>query len=213
VPLLLALAAGCAPIVAQPRPLGGAEPAAYENPAFIAYKNHEALWEIVTDAVDDYFDIESQQPVRVVGDVITEGRIDTRPSVSSTLLEPWRRDTANLYEKVESTLQSMRRFASIRVRPADNGFWVEVAVYKELENLGQPEYSTAGGATLRNDTSLTRVVNPVGAQEVHQGWIAMGRDPALEQQMICQIQSRLSGETPMFRGPEWNGKREGTVRR
>jgi hypothetical protein len=185
--------------VASPGP---AQAVTYENPVFIPGTDFQRIWETVVDVVDDYFRIEREEPVRLVGNVLTEGRLDTFPEVSSTLLEPWRRDSATSYDKVEATLQSMRRRAQVRVLPAEGGFWVDVAVYKELEDMVQPEQSTVGSATFHTESTQVRIINPIGAQEMHQGWIPKGRDPNLEQLMICQLQSRLSGATPTYLSPQ-----------
>jgi hypothetical protein len=81
----------------------------------------------------------------------------------------------------------------VRVLPAEGGYWVDVSVYKELEDVARPDRATAGAATLRYDASLIRVVNPVGEQEIHEGWIPQGRDAALEQRIVGHIQSRVAG--------------------
>ena len=41
----------------------------------------------------------------------------------------------------------MRRRAVVRVIPAQGGHWVDVAVFKELEDVVKPEHATAGAAT------------------------------------------------------------------
>jgi hypothetical protein len=129
--------------------------------------------------------------VRLVGDVLIEGRIDTYPVDGSTLFEPWRHDSADSYEKLESTLQSIRRRAIVRVIPDQGGFLVDVAVFKELEDVRRPERATAGAATFRNDQSLERFTEPVGGQSPTAGWIPRGRDPVLEQEIIAKLQTRL----------------------
>ncbi len=164
---------------------------AFENPVLLTVSNHEVVWETVVDVVDDYFRIAEERPVRLVGNLLTEGRLDTLPETGATLLEPWRRDSASAYERLESTLQSIRRFAVVRVIPANQCFRVDVQVYKELEDVVQPDQTTAGDATLRYDTTLTRVVNPIGELEVHEGWIPKGRDIALEQAIIAQLLARF----------------------
>ncbi len=165
----------------------------HENPAFLPATDHEFVWETVVDVVDDYFRIEREEPVRLLGQEPTQGRLDTFPTVGSTIFEPWHRDSASSYEKLESTLQSIRRRAVVRVIPAEGGYLVDVAVYKELEDALEPEGASAGKATFRYDSSLTRVVNPVGAQEINDGWIPKGRDAALEQRILGQLISRLGG--------------------
>ena len=176
-----------------------------ENPVLVPVADPECVWENLVDVVDDYFQIERESPVRRVGNVLTEGRLDTFPAVGSTLFEPWRRDSAGPYEKLESTLQSIRRRAVVRVAPGQGGYWVDVAVFKELEDAARPAYATAGDATFRNDASLVRVANPVGEQEVHEGWIPQGRDAALEQRILKQILSRTGAGSAPYALPGQSG--------
>ncbi len=83
------------------------------------------------------------------------------------------------------------RTAHVQVTPVREGFWIDVAVLKELEDVARPAHASAGAATFRNDDSLVRVVSPVGEQDVNKGWIGMGRDRALEQRILAQLQERL----------------------
>ena len=132
-------------------------PVAYDNPAYIPITNPDQVWDGVTNVVSQYFRIEREDPVRMIGNTLTRGRIDTFPMPGGTLLEPWYHDSANTYERLESTLQSIRRYAVVKVIPAEQtgGFWVDVAVFKELENVRQPEHATAASATFRSDASLS----------------------------------------------------------
>jgi hypothetical protein len=182
---------GCAPVGYQ---VGPAAPvgAYYDNPTLAPPSDPQGVWETVVDVVDDYFPIEREEPVRRYGETITEGQIDTYPVVSRTLLEPWRRDVTGGYELTESTLQSMRRRAVVRVYPSPGqpGYFVDVAVLKYLEDVAWPEHATAGASTFRYDGSLTRVVNPVTEQETTEGWVPQGRDHELEQRIIGELQKR-----------------------
>lgn len=199
--LLVLPLCGCEPVPtwSPPGPPGApgvsVAPAAglYQNPVFIAWADPQNVWETVVDVTGDYFKIEREEPVRVIGNTITEGRLETFPKVGATLLEPWDHDSANIDERIESTFQSIRRFARVRVMPAQGGYWVEVVVFKELEDVVRPEMATAGAATFRYDDTLTRVINPIGGPPVHAGWIPQGRDPALEQRIIGHLQWRFSG--------------------
>ncbi len=192
---------GCAPAEPWTVPPTAVSPtalasAAYSNPSHLAVADHELLWETVADVVDDYFpEFEYEEPVRQIGHVLTEGRLETFPQGSPTLLEPWRRDGVGAYERMENTLQSMRRFAVVRVIPAQGGFLVDVAVYKELEDMRRPSKATAGAATLRYDESLDRVVDPITDQPVQAGWIPKGRDDLLEQTILGHLHERL-GQRP-----------------
>lgn len=186
--------AGCTtgPYVAVP----AAAPAMLGNPALVPVRDQQMAWELTVDVIDDYFRIQREIPVQLVGNVLTEGRLETFPEVGATVLEPWRRDSVTSYERLESTLQSIQRRAIVRVIPAERGFLVEVNVFKELEDLPQPVQSFAADATFRYDNSLTRIVNPVGEVEATAGWIPLGRDMALEQEIIIQLLAR-SGALPV----------------
>jgi hypothetical protein len=195
--LVAAIMTSCLPGCAGPEwavPSGQPVPAAaFANPTPVPVANHEEVWQGVVDVVNDYFHIDHEDPVRLLGNTLTEGRIDTFPKPGATIFEPWEHDSASEYERLESTLQSIRRWAVVRVIPAPSGgFLVDVVVYKELENLAQPEHSTAGASTYRYDSSLTRVVNPQRPTTVALGWIRQGRDVALEQQIIAQLHYRFS---------------------
>ena len=129
-------------------------------------------------------------------------QLTTVPEVSPTIFEPWRHDTVDPDQRLENTLQSMRRRAVVRVTPAQGGHWVEVAVFKELEDVAQPDHATAGAATFRYDSTLTRVDNPITGEQVTKGWIAQGRDTSLEQQIIADLLSRCgqAGRPVVMRG-------------
>jgi hypothetical protein len=200
-------------------------PVAYDNPMLLRVANHELVWEGVHDVVSDYFRIDREDQVRLLGSTLTVGRIDTFPQPGATLLEPWQHDSADCYERLESTLQSIRRYAVVKVYPVENGgrgFWVEVAVWKELENVPRPEHATAGAATFRNDMTPDRNANsaPLAGDtpgqplnvgpgmlgkgkagkpsEVPSTWIPQGRDTALEQRILGQILDRFTPEgTPL----------------
>jgi len=163
----------------------------YDNPTLLPVADPRVAWETVVDVVDDYFQIDREDPVRTIGQTITEGRIDTFPQTGATLLEPWHYDSVGLAERLESTLQSIRRQATVRVTPTQGGYWVQVAVYKELEDVERPEHSTAGAATLRYDETLRRIEQPVGGRPIHEGWIPLGRDPALEQRILADLHARV----------------------
>lgn len=203
--LVLALVvAGCAqnrPVNNPLDPLGIIVPGVeyYENPVQIPRGQPEQVWEIVIDVLDDYFEIDREEPLCQIESTspdgqlesfVLEGHVETFPCIGATLLEPWRHDSANLHERIEATIQSIRRQATVRVIPDEAGYKVDVAVYKQLEDVVKPEHSVSGAATFRYDDSLNRIVNPVVETPIDAGWIPLGRDMALEQRIIAQILSR-----------------------
>ncbi len=189
--LLVCLAWGCRASLG-PVAGGPAIPPIIENPLFVPVVDGDFAWTQLVDTVDDYFRIEREERVRVAGGVVIEGRIDTYPRVGSTLLEPWRKDSTGSYEKMHATLQSIRRRAAMRVIPVGGGFLIDLAVYKEVESLSQPENSSISAFDMRHDSSLDRPRgNKPGFKPVNLGWIPLGRDTALEQRMLAEIEGRL----------------------
>jgi hypothetical protein len=200
--LLLVVLLGCAGEVHWP---STPVPVTYDNPVLLRIPDHDLVWDGVVSVIGDYFRIDSENPVRLLGTTYTDGKIETFPKPGATLLEPWDHDSADSYQRLESTLQSIRRYAIVKVHRDENGagFWVEVAVYKELENVLRPEHASAGSAMFRNDTSPngatpTGTVKTAPANGANQRWIPQGRDTVAEQRILGQILDRFTPEgTPV----------------
>lgn len=191
VPLVLA-AVGCQFWSAKPQPCPpGIAATGPSNAIYVPAMDREALWTNLVDTVDDYFRIDREQRVHQIGEVLTEGAIETQPLIGATYFEPHRRDAANSYERTLGTLQTIRRRATVRVTPHDAGSLVEISVHKEQEDLARPMRSTAGAATLRNDGSLQRRLDNQPSGLARLTWYPIGRDIALEQTMLDDLQDRL----------------------
>jgi len=164
-----------------------------QNPLFVTVGDRDLLWEQVIDALDDYFTIQREERVRQVGEVVLEGRIETFPVGGATLLEPWRHDSTPGAERLQATLQSIRRRAVVRVTPTSGGYLIDLAVYKELEDLTNPQHATVGRARVRHETTLERNEQEIGADTFTLGWIPLGRDVMLEQRILQDIRDRTAG--------------------
>ena len=200
-------------VIGPAGPMLPGPPPAPSNSVLIPPLDAEVVWCQLVDVADDYFKVEQEQRVIFAQGIPTEGRIVTFPQTGATLLEPWRGDSVGFRERLESTLQSIRRIATIRLIPDPGGWRVEVVVQKELENLRRPMHATAGGATFRNDDSLYRYgtplpvlgqrvgdqPRPVAAPTRSAGWIPLGRDPLLERRMLDKILAQL-GVAPVPQG-------------
>lgn len=189
---MLLTAGGCAGGYFSPT--GGLPAPAQPNPITIPLQNRELAFNTLVDVVDDYFNIRREERVRLSGDVLTEGRIETEPVIGASVFEPWLGDSVSRQSRWESTLQTIRRRAIIRVIPVEAGLQVEVMVLKELEDVRKPLSATASAATFpRYDTSLERFQPTIGEFPIDAGWIPRGRDFELEQRIISQLQQRLIG--------------------
>lgn len=166
--------------------------------------DRELVMEQISDELDNYFRIYREERIRIVDSVMSEGWIETHPKIGATMLEPWDRDSTRGFERMHASLQTVRRFAKVRVIPMADSYLIDVQVFKELEDLPGPLESTAISRAHRHDNSLdvefrlseyayTSVPEPETSQ-----WIPMGRDISLEQLIIRNIQSRLKSilDTP-----------------
>lgn len=161
------------------------------NPMFVPVANRELIWGQVMDTVDRYFVIRREERVRNVAGELTPGWLETEPLIGSTILDLWRRDSTPGFERLHSTLQTIRRQAHVDMSPVQGGYMLQVIVSKELEDVDRPEHTTVGGATKRHDGALVRVKAPPVSQARHRGWIRLGRDVALEQRILWEIRDRL----------------------
>ena len=125
-------------------------------------------------------------------------------AAQATWLEPHRHDSVGEFNRWESTFQTIRRRALVRVIPDAVGYEIEVIVEKELEDLPRPEHATAGSATFRTDGSLpSRRAQDVTRTSSSRRWIQLGRDPPLEQRMLAEIHARLCGITTPANPSPW----------
>ena len=161
------------------------------NPLTVPPYDRTLVMDQVSDELDDYFRIYKEEQIRIVDNVMTEGWIETHPQIGGTIFEPWRKDSTRGFERLHSTLQTIRRFAKVRVIPTGNSYLIDVKVYKELEDKQFPQYSTFSGRQLRHDNSLDIDRNEIDIVQ-NEGWIPLGRDFSLEQRILRNIQSRIT---------------------
>ena len=166
------------------------------NPLEIPIENDEFAWNELVDVVDDYFPITREERVRLIGNVMTEGRIDTKAVNGASVLEFFRKDATKGFQRWHGTFQSLRRSAEVRVTPSRNGYAVTVVVRKELEDVAQPELSPIGNVIERHDGGLVRPSRPRLGGATSIGWIPIGRDVELEQKILTDIYTRFNKFAP-----------------
>ena len=119
-----------------------------------------------------------------------EGVIETQYRGGSNLLEPRHPDSVGLANRLESTLQSIRRRVNVSMQSSGLGLMtVSVRVDKEIEDLPGLAANYEGGATFQESQPFTRDLDQVVGQSGPSRWLSSGRDPLLEHQLLRQIQS------------------------
>jgi hypothetical protein len=181
--LVLCVAAGCqTPLALQ----GNAVPVS--NPLPVRATNDDFLWERTVDVLHDYqFQLVREDRLARV--------IETDYKVGSGCLEPWHHDSVGPWNRLESTLQSIRRKVRVTLMPSDGGggYFVSVEAFKEREDLPGVAGNSPGAATFQESTPLQRDLNPVVGQSKPSRWIPSGRDLDLEQAILASLRGSFSG--------------------
>ena len=92
---------------------------AIENPMLVPMLDRWYVMDQVSNELDDYFKIYREERIRILDGIMSEGWIETHPEIGATLLEPWHEDSTAGFERIHATLQSVRRFAKVRVIPME----------------------------------------------------------------------------------------------
>jgi hypothetical protein len=162
------------------------------NPLDLPPAEDDFVWSQVIDAVDDYFRIAREQPVQNSAGIILDGRVETSYRIGASLLEPWRKDSTSGFERLQSTLQSIRRRAIVTVRPSGPGYILEVIVQKDLEDTDRSQGATEAVSTKRHDGTVVRSEDRYDDTPQTLGWIPLGRDTSLEQKILQDIHGRIT---------------------
>ena len=141
----------------------------------------EVVWNKTVAEVNKHFPIASENRLART--------IRTDDLMTGTLIEPWTPDAVTFRDRLEATLQTIRKFAVVHIDPAPTGgYLVKVEVYKELEDMTKPASQPAGRAAFYNDFPVNRTRDVVSTIPTPLGWITMGRDTNLEQTILAEIQ-------------------------
>ena len=168
----------------------------YPNPLVLGDMDTEFLWTQIIDTVDDYFKIKTETRVRRNSEQWSEGFVETFPQTGATALEPWRKDSTAGFERIQSTLQTIRRTAMLRITPLNTGYQISIEVIKELEDVDRSQSSGEGASSVRHDGTILRIDEELRGLPVTIGWIRQENDTALEQRILGEIAGRTSNVSP-----------------
>ena len=186
----LALATGCVvtpleenPVFVHPDPA-----VAVENPVWLPLGSepeaYGMVFERILDVVDDYFEIAYANRY--------DGRIETFPRISPGFEQFWKPGSPDAHQRLEATLQTLRHRGAVLIQPApDGGVFVQVTIFKELEDLPKPIRATAGAAAFRSDNSVERQFEVIDPAVFESNWIPLGHDTQLEQLILQRLKKCL----------------------
>ena len=156
-------------------------PMIVSNPVFVPVNTQHNAWERTADVLHSYhFPIARENRL--------DGVIETGYRVGSNILEPWHGDSVGFRNRMQSTLQSIRRKVKVDLTPVEGGYLVGVEAYKEIEDLNGTAENTSGAATFRKSSPLERNLSVVVGASSPSGWVSLGRDTDLEQSILDRLQ-------------------------
>ncbi len=127
---------------------------------------------------------------------IDQGIIKTRSLSGSQFFEFWRHDNVGGYNTAEANLHSLRRTVLVTIDSGDGDSGLSVRCDAQVQRMSLPQRDIAGMSQAPSlFTGGSRYqqrlqINP--EQEAGIAWIDLGADPALENEILRQIQFRIS---------------------
>ena len=104
------------------------------------------------------------------------------------LLQFFKPGNPDAYERLLATFQTYRHRAVVMIQPAQlGGFFIQVTVYKELEDLPRPVRATQGAAIFRADNNVERQYTVIDPTLFEANWIPRGRDLEVEQVLLRKL--------------------------
>jgi hypothetical protein len=175
---------GCAtgPLLENPAFVRPDKAPAVENPLYIPQGplSYAKVYETILDVLDDIWEIAYTNRY--------EGRIETIPKVAPGLEQSWKPGSPDFYQRLYAYLQTVRHRCIVLITTADDGgYFIDLKVFKELEDLPVPLRSTAGMASFRNPTTVERQFEVIEPPLYETNWIPIGRDYKLEQVLLEKI--------------------------
>lgn len=153
-----------------------------ENPVFVPLgpQSYGLVFEKTLDILDDYFEISYANRY--------DGRIETFPRIAPGYEQFWKPGNPDARDRLLATLQTLRNRAVVLIQPAeDGGFFLQVTVYKELEDLAKPTRSTAGAAGFTQPITVERQFEVIDPTVLESNWIPLGRNCPLEQLILERL--------------------------
>jgi hypothetical protein len=178
--IAVTLAVFCAGCVSSPpiAAIGGA------SAVQVSDSQRDSLWERAVMVLNrNHFQVARESKL--------EGIIETEYRGGSGVLEPWHPDSVGFSNRLESSLQSIRRRVLINMASTGPGLMtVSIRADKELEDVPGLAANYEGGATFSENQPLQRDLDQVVGQAGPSRWLSIGRDPLLEHKLMSEIMGR-----------------------
>lgn len=139
----------------------------------IPQEDHDRVWNAVNETVTRQFDVAQEAHGERIGDsLLTTGRVD--PAASAA--------------------RPSRRRGFVTMVPIDNGYLLDINVYREFAESGMPMPISARLAGFSGEDEPPSITEWTTTGSGHSEWIPAGRDEKLEGEMFAEVRARLDGD-------------------
>lgn len=120
------------------------------------------------------------------------GIITTFPVTSESFFEFWRHDVDSSYDRMESTLRTVRRTVTIRIDQdaEDSAAVLTVTVARDLFSTPERQFNSSAASLRVFSSALPGVAGEPRLSRADDYWIADGRDGAMERRLLERIIER-----------------------
>ena len=159
-----------------------------ENPVLVSPGRptplaYQEVFEKTIDVLSTYFDLLPPNPYA--------GQIVSKPRIAPGFEQFWKQGNPDPRNRLLSTFQTIRQTVTAEIRAGERGgYLVYIVVDRELEDLSRPSAARQGAAVFQEAPTVDRRFDVVGADtEADTTWFKIGRDYALEQQILRRIRN------------------------
>lgn len=121
----------------------------------------------------------------------SEGRLATDSLTGASWFEFWRKDTIGTMQRLESSIHTTRRRATVSISPTGGGSQVFVKVVKERKSAAGLTPGAVGETFNIYDAEETELLRQNELAPTSYDWLDMGRDELLEQDILHRILTSL----------------------
>jgi hypothetical protein len=137
------------------------------------------------------------------------GYIKTNPLAGAQSIEPWRSDSAGLFNRMEADLHTIRRTIELNITRQADRICIDCrATTQRLSMPNSPVASDRGYTAISESYRAYHKPGFEAEQKSSMTWIDLGRYGQLETEIIKRIEKQLTSSKPVLSATEGKGQKK-----